>query len=71
MGCKNVEKDSELLGAIAEALAGKNVLVMSAKNENYKMVGASVALANGQKLGAETADDINLAKHPLITTMNS
>ena len=62
MGCKNVEKDSELLAALGEALMGKNVLVMSAKNENYKMVGASVALANGQKLGAETADDINLAK---------
>ena len=62
MGCKNLEKDGELLAAIAEALAGKNVLFMSAKNENYKTVGASVALANGQKLGAETADDINLAK---------
>ena len=62
MGCKNTEKDAELLAALAEALAGKNVLFMSAKNENYKTVGASVALANGQKLGAETADDINLAK---------
>ena len=62
MGCKNMEKDAELLAAIAEALAGKNVLLMSAKNENYKTVGASVALANGQKVGAETADDINLAK---------
>ena len=62
MGCKNLEKDGELLAALAEALAGKNVLVMSAKNENYKTVGASVALANGQKVGAETADDINLAK---------
>ena len=62
MGCKNVEKDSELLPALAEALTGKNVLVMSAKNENYKTVGASVVLANGQKVGAETADDINLAK---------
>ena len=62
MGCKNLERDGELLGALAEALAGKNVLFMSAKNENYKPVGASVALANGQKLGAETADDINLAK---------
>ena len=62
MGCKNVEKDAELLGALAEALAGKNVLVMAAKNENYKTVGASVALASGQKVGAETADDINLAK---------
>ena len=62
MGCKNLDKDSELLAAIAEALSGKNILVMSAKNENYKTVGASVALASGQKLGAETADDINLAK---------
>ncbi len=62
MGCKNLEKDGELLAAVAEALSGKNVLIMSAKNENYKTVGASVALANGQKVGAETADDINLAK---------
>ena len=62
MGCKNVEKDNELLPAIAEALTGKNALFMSAKNENYKTVGASVALASAQKLGAETADDINLAK---------
>ena len=62
MGCKHLEKDAELFSKIAEALAGKNVLFMSAKNENYKTVGASVALANGQKVGAETADDINLAK---------
>ena len=62
MGCKHVEKDAELLGALAEALTGKNALFMSAKNENYKTVGASVALASGQKVGAETADDINLAK---------
>ena len=62
MGCKHLEKDAELFGAIAEALTGKNVLFMSAKNENYKTVGASVALASGQKVGAETADDINLAK---------
>ncbi len=62
MGCKNLEKDAELFTAMSEALAGKNVLFMSAKNENYKTVGASVALANNQKLGAETADDINLAK---------
>ena len=62
LGCKTVEKDAELFSALAEALSGKNVLFMSAKNENYKTVGASVALANGQKVGAETADDINLAK---------
>ena len=62
MGCKHLEKDTELFSAMAEALAGKNVLFMSAKNENYKTVGAAVALASGQKVGAETADDINLAK---------
>ena len=62
MGCKHLEKDAELFSAMAEALSGKNVLFMSAKNENYKTVGASVALASGQKVGAETADDINLAK---------
>ncbi len=62
MGCKNMEKDGELFSKIAEALQGKNILVMSAKNEDYKTVGASVALAYGQKVGAETADDINLAK---------
>jgi len=62
MGCKNMEKDGELFAKIAEALMGKNILVMSAKSEDYKSVGASVALAAGQKVGAETADDINLAK---------
>ena len=62
LGCKNMEKDGELFSKIAEALQGKNILVMSAKNEDYKTVGGAVALANGQKVGAETADDINLAK---------
>ena len=62
MGCKNMEKDGELFSKVAEALMGKNILVMSAKNEDYKTVGASVGLACGQKVGAETADDINLAK---------
>ena len=62
LGCKNLEKDGELFSKIADALQGKNILVMSAKNEDYKTVGASVALAYGHKVGAETADDINLAK---------
>jgi len=62
LGCKNLEKDGELFAAISDALQGKNILCMSAKQENCKTVGASVALAYGQKVGAETADDINLAK---------
>ena len=62
LGCKNLEKDGELFSKISEALQGKNITCMSAKQENCKTVGASVALAYGQKVGAETADDINLAK---------
>ena len=62
MGCKNLEKDGELFSKISEALQGKNIVCMSAKQENCKTVGASVALAYGQKVGAETADAINLAK---------
>ena len=50
MGCKNIEKDTELFNKIAEALAGKNILVLSA------------GLAYNQKVGAESAVDINLAK---------
>lgn len=62
MGCKNIEKDTELFNKIAEALAGKNILVLSARDENYKNVGASAGLAYNQKVGAESAVDINLAK---------
>ena len=36
MGCKNMEKDGELFSKISEALQGKNILVMSTKNEDYK-----------------------------------
>lgn len=61
-GCKNVEKDSELLPKVAEALQGKNALVLSAREENYKAVGAAAGLAYNQKVGAESAVDINLAK---------
>ena len=62
LGCKHLEKDAELFSAVSDALQGKNILCMSARQENCKTVGASVVLAYGQKVGAETADDINLAK---------
>ncbi|GHT70022.1 acetyl-CoA synthase subunit delta [Spirochaetia bacterium] len=61
-GCKNVEKDGQLFVKIAEALQGKNVLLLSAREENYKAVAAGAVLAYGQKIGAESAVDINLAK---------
>ncbi len=62
MGCKNIEKDAELFSAISDALQGRNILVLSAREENYKTVGASAGLAYNQKVGAESAVDINLAK---------
>jgi acetyl-CoA decarbonylase/synthase complex subunit delta len=61
-GSNNVEKDRELFPKIAEALQGKNVLFMSAKEENYKAVAVAVIQAYGQKIGAESSVDINLAK---------
>ena len=70
-GCKNAEKDGELLSKVSEALQGKNILVLSAKEENYKGVAAGAGLAYSQKVGAESAVDINLAKqlNVLITQM--
>ena len=62
MGCKNIEKDAEIFNKISDALQGKNILELSAREENYKTVGASAALAYGQKVGADSAVDINLAK---------
>lgn len=67
-GTKNVERDSELLPKVAEALQGKNVVIMPAKEENYKAIGAAAGLAYNQKLGAESAVDINLAKQLNVVT---
>ena len=61
-GCKNTSKDTELFGKVSEALQGKNILVLSAREEDYKGVAASAVMAYGQKVGAESAVDINLAK---------
>lgn len=71
MGCKNVEKDAQIFNAVADALQGKNILVLSAREEDYKTVGASAGLAYSQKVGAESAVDINLAKqlNVLITQL--
>lgn len=67
-GCKNVEKDAELLPKVAEALQGRNVIVMSEKEENYKAIGAAAGLAYNQIVGAESADDINRAKQLNVVT---
>ncbi len=62
VGARNVEKDAALFTSIAEALQGKNVLFVSAREEDYKTVAASAVMAYGNKISAESAVDINLAK---------
>ena len=62
IGSKNVEKDSTLLGKVAEALNGYNPLLLSCKEENYKAIAASAIMAFGAKVAGESAVDINLAK---------
>ena len=61
-GCGVAEKDGKLFAKVAEVLEGKNVLILSAVEENYKEVGAAAGLAYSQKVGAESSVDINLAK---------
>jgi acetyl-CoA decarbonylase/synthase complex subunit delta len=61
-GSGNIEKDKEMFPKIAEALQGKNVLLLSAKEENYKPIAVAAVQAYGQKIGAESSVDINLAK---------
>lgn len=67
-GCKNVDKDADLLAKVADVLQGKNVVIMPAKEENYKAIGAAAGLAYDQNVGAESAVDINLAKQLNVIT---
>ncbi len=62
MGCGNAEKDAGLFEALSAALEGKNALFCSAREENYRRVAPTAALAHGHKVGAESSVDINLAK---------
>ena len=61
-GCKNIEKDTALFEKLAEELQGSNVLFVSCREENHKVLSAAVGIAYNQKLSAESAVDINLAK---------
>ncbi|MGI6217161.1 MAG: acetyl-CoA decarbonylase/synthase complex subunit delta [Coriobacteriales bacterium] len=70
-GCGGIEKNAKMFEKISEALQGRNVLLMSAREENYKAIGAAAGLAYDQKVSAESAVDINLAKqlNVLITQL--
>ena len=61
-GTNNHEKDSKIFEKVAQALEGKNVLLLAAVEENYKTVGVAGSLAYKHKVGVESSVDINLAK---------
>ncbi|MFA5110202.1 MAG: acetyl-CoA decarbonylase/synthase complex subunit delta [Desulfobaccales bacterium] len=60
-GTSNVEKDQEVLPAVAEACADKNIVLGPVQDKNYKKIGAA-ALAYGHTVSANSPIDVNLAK---------
>jgi acetyl-CoA decarbonylase/synthase complex subunit delta len=68
-GSGNVEKDAELLKAVAEATQGRNVVIGLAVEENYKSIGAA-AMGFGAKVSGETPIDVNMAKQLNILLTN-
>ncbi len=70
LGSGHVEKDTQVLQAVAAAVRGKNCAIGKAVEENYKTV-AAAAMANDHKLIAMSQLDVNLAKqlNILLTQM--
>jgi CO dehydrogenase/acetyl-CoA synthase delta subunit len=68
-GSGNIEKDAELLKAVAEATQGKNVVIGLAVEENYKSIGAA-AMGFSAKVSGETPIDVNMAKQLNILLTN-
>lgn len=61
-GTGNHDKDAKLFEKIAQTAEGRNILLMSAVEDNYKTVAAAGVLAYNNKVVAESSVDINLAK---------
>lgn len=68
-GTANVEKDTEVLRAVSDALRGRRVLIGPLQDANYKPIGASV-ISDGHVAINSTPIDINLAKQLNILTEN-
>ncbi|MGO9014316.1 MAG: acetyl-CoA decarbonylase/synthase complex subunit delta [Dissulfurispiraceae bacterium] len=70
LGSNNIEKDTLVLVAAAEAAKGRNCFIGKAMEENYKTIVAA-CMANDHKLIAMSQLDINLSKqlNILITQM--
>jgi acetyl-CoA decarbonylase/synthase complex subunit delta len=60
-GCGKAEKDNSIIGPLAEAAAGENLLLGVAEQDNYKAV-ASAAMAYKHSIIAQSPIDINIAK---------
>lgn len=60
-GTSNMEKDAEVLPAVAEACADKPIVIGPVQDKNYKKVGAA-ALAYNHTVSANSPIDVNLAK---------
>lgn len=60
-GTSNVEKDAEVLPAVAEACQGLSVSLGPVQDKNYKKIGAA-ALGYNHTVVANTPIDVNLAK---------
>ncbi len=70
LGSNHIEKDSEVLVAVAEAAKGRNCIIGKAQEGNYKTI-AAAAMAHNHQLIAMSELDINLSKqlNILITQM--
>lgn len=60
-GTSNMEKDAEVLKAVAEACEGFNLIIGPVQDKNYKPIGAA-ALAYKHTIVANSPIDVNLAK---------
>ncbi len=60
-GTSSIEKDAEVLPAVAEACADKSIVIGPVQDKNYKKIGAA-ALAYNHTIVANSPIDVNLAK---------
>jgi acetyl-CoA decarbonylase/synthase complex subunit delta len=68
-GAEDMDKDGDVLKAVAVATEGKNVAIGPAMEDDYKTIGAA-ALGYKQSLVAKTPIDVNLAKQLNILLSN-
>ncbi|MBD3419707.1 MAG: CO dehydrogenase/CO-methylating acetyl-CoA synthase complex subunit beta [Chitinivibrionales bacterium] len=70
-GHNHFDSNNEVLKAVAQACAGKNLLLNWVEQDNYKTI-AGAALAYGHSLVAQSPIDVNIAKqlNILLTNMD-